>query len=956
MRFLFLILTACAVAFSATARLLPETFLSCQVQFYPLSETPRGMISRWHDVPLLLDNSLPKGGARLSSWSTEQMEVSCRELKGYGFDAFSFFPDTYNRLGPFDLHAEGVGADVKLVPILAPNRIGARYSKEDVMGRVIANRGLELNGRQVIYAYKTVAFAGKDPAVFAKAVANLRQDYGDRFLFMADMEFLTKYRYAFEKGPVPASDVATAKEEVRRWLRVADGAYYGEVHMLQLPQKDERVFFADFYRDFVIRLLKEVLDEPEFKGRKLLGLAAFVGHENNGQWGYYCSHDGTKTLRNSFAAACDAQPDYINFCEWDEWNENTSICPTIRSARTTKRILRSMFDTMRGRPLSPLDGDDPSVPNLILSSRAVVAYGELLKVEVLNVPDGAAGEVGFTLSLLDEQGTVVKSFARETLPADELKDRTYEIASEELALRRVVRYRLETEWKDVRRVWEDGLQFTELRTAAGWHCRWNKTPLRDLASGANGTLVARPERADGLTPVGLAYSGDEDLAYLSLWEGDEIVEACDSSGFEGHWRETASNYVFAVNFFSPRDLQAPGTIEVVGADGTVEWRDATGKLTEGPRTPLGRVSNWCADTLIRIGKGGDLSGAALKLATPDIGEVTIPLAPVVRFGTYVAHAQDGITVAADRYRFQRNFPARHLGVKSVRHRTDVLVSSADTVLGFEAVTGSGKIWRSRPVHLKPASSGEKEIVVRSALKAKAVRIRVSDSAAPVIRYDFSDAAGDLVLNSDGGRYRRGVLGAPAAFATFANRHYGYNASNPFLIPEYAVRKSGDSAWGRRTVPLRLDEGGRPILRFEGRNVLLLPQGVLPRTAGWTLKFRMRPKSLGSLQTPFACRWGKDTPGSFWMTMLEDGRLRLDYAGLANVHTRQGTPGKVRPGDWNEVTVRYGVDTIQLELNGERSPVYPCVSPGRFDLLCMVGGYEGEWFVGDIADLEIKQGE
>ena len=959
------ILVALSVAMAASlttahvaAADIRRPFLTCQAQFYPISEKDIGYISRWHDVPLLLDNSLPKArDSRRMSWSEQELEASTKELLEYGFDGFSFFPTSHNRFGAFYMVQDGYGKGAVFVPIVQPGQKDGTYTADEIWQGVLANPGLEIGGRKVVFGYKTVAMCGKDPQKLATACAQLRAKYGDRFLFMADMEFLTRLRYSFAaNGKLSEKEHEDACEQIRKWLRATDGAYYGEVHMLQKNLRDERVFFAEFYREVVIKLLRAVLDEPEFKGRKLLGLAALVGHENNCQWGYYCSHDGTKTLRRSFAAARDARPDYINFCEWDEVNENTCICPTFRSGRSTKRILRAMFADMRGEAQSPLPGDDTSVPNLVLSARAVVAYGEALNVEVLAVPDGASGDIGIQLALLDENGIPIKEFPREVLRADRLADRTYEIASEELAPHRVVRYRLATDYGGKRRVWEEGLPFTELRTCAAWCYRWNKAPLREIVQGCGGSgLSIGAAAADGLVPIDVKVEADEPLAYVGLVENDELVAVRDPDGFEDSWRESDSNWVFAVTFFSERDMRADGIVFASGLGGGVipEWRSAKA-VSHGMSVPLDRVSRWNRDLLLKVPKSADISRAEIVVDTPVLPNMRIPLAAVVRHGAFNRPGGNGMSVTVDRYRFQVKFPARRLGGKKAAFRTFTLPSAEDSVLHVFGVTASGRIWRGAPMLLGGAPQSEKRIMARSAVKEKAVEISVPKCQAPRVTWDFSGKAGNIMANVGGNRYQNAILGAPATCATFANRYFGHLCSNPFKIPEYVLVKPKDGpSSAPRTYPLRLSEEGIDFLRFSEWNYMLLPQGVLPRNAGWDVAFKMRPKAIRGIQTPFACRWGNGTPGSFWMSILPNGRMRLDYAGLANVHTRREFPVKAKAGEWNDVIVRYRIDTIELEMNGWKSGPVSCVSPGRHDLLVMVGGYQTEWYEGDIACLSVE---
>ena len=51
------------IAVAVEARILPETLVVCQCQFYPLREQQRGYLGRYVDQPLFLDPDLPLDGA-----------------------------------------------------------------------------------------------------------------------------------------------------------------------------------------------------------------------------------------------------------------------------------------------------------------------------------------------------------------------------------------------------------------------------------------------------------------------------------------------------------------------------------------------------------------------------------------------------------------------------------------------------------------------------------------------------------------------------------------------------------------------------------------------------------------------------------------------------------------------------------------------------------------------------
>src|SRR5690606_21325866 len=100
----------------------------------------------------------------------------------------------------------------------------------------------------------------------------------------------------------------------------------------------DHTFDADYYREILIPIMKSLLNEPPYR-KKYLGLSAYKSHMSPDR-GNNLFQDATRTLRNSFEAAMEAQPDVIVLPEWDEQNENTSWRPTTYGSRSNERITR----------------------------------------------------------------------------------------------------------------------------------------------------------------------------------------------------------------------------------------------------------------------------------------------------------------------------------------------------------------------------------------------------------------------------------------------------------------------------------------------------------------------------------------------------------------------------------------------------------------------------------------
>lgn len=191
------------------------------------------------------------------------------------------------------------------------------------------------------------------PDLLKAKLAAIREKYGDRFLFVCALPKPAQKWHVFEgNGRMMSVQLRRMiEDEARAYARVADGISIGEAHMLAKFENGERAFGEMFWRQ-IHEIVAGVLAEPEFNGKKLFCSSAVNAHMNPTWNGHNTAENGTRTLRDSLGSAIAAGVDAILLPEWDEFNENTCLCPTLYGSFATRRFLRHCVSAAKGR--SPL--------------------------------------------------------------------------------------------------------------------------------------------------------------------------------------------------------------------------------------------------------------------------------------------------------------------------------------------------------------------------------------------------------------------------------------------------------------------------------------------------------------------------------------------------------------------------------------------------------------------------
>ena len=947
------------------AAVLSEPLVVCQTQFYPTREQPRGYLGRYPDQPLLVDSDIPydtnrKGLRKRQFWgdyhSMADIDSMFAEGKDYGLDGFAFFPAPH-RIDLWraqDSAVEGVA----LVPIINFTGLMGLGVDRDIAQLKIAlanKRGPEVNGKKLILSYW--CDRSNKPEQLKEKLDKAHAELGDGFVFMCATSWDVGNFEWRRTGRLSETTKAKLKNRFRDYLRVSDGIILDGTMANHAITNSTRVFSAGYHRE-VCRFARETVDEPEFRDKKLLGFTLSLGHQNAYGQSFTANAMGTETLRQSFENVIAAKPDVILIPEWDECNESTSWKPTLYNGYSTKRLYRYYDSLMRGRPQTVMKGDDTSVPNLIVSYRRLVAPGEWLYFEVVNVPDGARdGTVSCALDLTDENGETIWELPAKELREDELSSAWWDVPSEDLAEKaRAVGVRLR--WRKnffVRGTIDEGLHPIDIAPANSWCLKDVKQPIRDLAPVTDCSFGWEGEN------VRAEVSCDEPIRHAMLVGNGWIQYIHNPSSECSRFREDDVYAVFEVSSCAPKliDLNQPDFSYVVPGVSEAEWlcqKDVTNGDTyrtdfictsSDPiylRLPKARLG----DAKLQIDFRGSKNGTSVDFR----GEVDLQKAFDER--AYAVGTTGTVEFAVARFGLQSRYPsalATHEFSFEVKPDADRL----SMAYCLQLVTMSGKTWRSRPLVREP-SSQVMTTRVWSALRQKAVDVRLPRARVPRLAYDFSPRAGDVVPVKSGERHFFGLAGAPQSMVTLWNR--GSEVTGCF-DPRGAI--FGTTC---ETHPVR-ERGtdGEWALVFNGkRTYVSLPHETLPQWAGSVVTLEVNQDTVGaSRQETVLCSRRSNRCGVFDL-VLDKGEpvlrcLSVDtLASTVSMELRSGV--KLSPGVWHRLEIRNDAEMLTLTVDG-RSISKPLRMPGIFMNTGIIGGAEKNntsFFTGKIRRLVIDHAQ
>ena len=878
-RLAFLALVAlCATA--ADARILPRTVVLVQTQFYPLRERSRGYLCRYVDNPLCVDPDVPTNRVDGSFLTNEEFERTQREALDYGLDGLVYFPGSERKAYEHGI-VSAVSNALNVAMIGFHNPSGFAEDSEHFARALSDPRGYRHKGKTLVLSYWTDKFMSAER--LAEIVSTLRRRHGDTFMFVPDIQKVAFYPYkqAFaEHGDLLPEQVAELKDRFRAYAAVGDGLYIGETHMLARSVHGQKVFDEKYYAR-VVSLAREVLDEPGFRGNKLLVLSAICGHENPSTIGRNVMADGTRTLRNSFAVAAAASPDVIVMPEWDEYNENTCFAPTLYNSYAVKRLVRNLVSGLHSETPQPMAGDSTSVPNLVLSWRKSLSPGEPLYIEVLNIPDGTwSGSVVCGAEVYDERGRLLHAFEESEIDCGRLDEARFEMETAGMAkaarcLR--VRFHWSRRKTNARRHYVSGLHPIDFAVANSWNSRVVRQPIRDIAM----MLRANFSVKDGVAHADVACK--EPIRYVQLCGNGQIqyIRGAPESPCM-KFREDADAAVFQISALKwSVAVDRESFFAIDGVSGAEWMRFPWGPVERGKKFGIKWMSMASEPIYLSIPME-DVESAKIDCQFENVLEGSVPLSAAYRLGAYSIGSSNGAQIVVSRFDRQSFYPSA-LNRKECDFDIRTASDRRSMVYWLQVVTMSGKTWRTRPLVVEASPED-----------------RFSD-----LRYDFSPSCGDVVRPMSGERRFFGLAGGPCSTASLFNRN-GF-ASGGMASDEYfKTAVDGRPGHGRRS-------DGEWVLEFDGKDDFVsLPSDTIPLCGDFKVSLDIRPDVETDRMTVMAAKSG--SRGSLYRVDVERGKVAVGYSSLEGwVDFLVDQPLEI--GQWNQIEISRKGNELFAFVNG-----------------------------------------
>ena len=916
--------------------------------------TFQNFLHYWNDRPLHIDRAHRYFGNKFAYNTDPSLFTDIEIARRYGISGLC----PLARYGLVKLALDAADnhytPDFRVLPGVYPINLGRGYvdkmtaaEKENffkiVEAAIKSKSAWRVDGKAVINSYEATRLA---PAGLKETLDEARQKFGDTFLFSACMKIPGQRLYArfIANGrTLKDEDIKWYTDTVQSYLDICGGAYlYGLGLCYDYDGEYGSRIDAEYFRKFYRPLAWKIMTDPRNKG-KLFGILCSLGYVNNFTGRVNAGEYGTETLRESFDECLSLDPDYIVPFEWNEWNENTCFLPTIYKGSSIERLMKYFNSRITGNAPTPREGDDLSLPNAVLSYRYQLKLGEILRFELLTIPDGSPAFDGKAELVLRDGAT---GQAVKTIPFSfrngEYRAQTVELATEELADHQVLvpELRLTDRAGKERRI--ANMLYIRLLPSYNNLYQYVRHVIRDDA----------PVTADWqVEPDGTGYvisgkvASKEDLRHVELLDNRDEMRAVEDAPEFDQSREI----VLRVAMTSAPAVYLTGTMRILNAgkvkargafnDGNAEFFSYN-TLDDGLAPRRAGINAGYRQALFAF----DAARADQAVFEADLvqGKFAFPIKKLLANGGHYAVELGGQQFFRfDIVRNQPDIPLKLTG-KEAKFRFRVQSGEKFPVFSLRVLTEKGKVWHSLPVLPQKLSSETEKLVVYSETRRKAVKIDIRKDRIVDLDYRFDPACGAMLT----------AAGRPDFIATLGGG-YNYGCAMNYVMRRPAVKVHGHA-------PKWIKEAdGSWILRFDGEmDYIALPMESLPRGA-FTLEMELRPAS--------------DKP---MMLFRSQGVYPINSFSLM---TREGTlcagwysePPKVRVfqtklapkvGAWNKVSVRYDLEKLTVSCNGQEAS-FPLSGRQVIYSACCFGGHDAAYgippgkpgyFQGDLRKLRIVQ--
>jgi hypothetical protein len=754
------------------------------------------------------------------------------------------------------------------------------------------------------------------PAQIQELINRLRNDFGDTFLFVPDLS-VNLYRqtqiFQANHGKIPEKQDKAFKEVLLEYLNVCDGLYFASYPRFRDDNKDYTTqFYSDFSEEYLAPVLLETMNKKENKG-KLLGMSSVIGYINYLS-GVNTGEYGTETLRKTFKAAASVNPDFIILPEWNEVNENTCIQPTVANSLSSQRILKYFVRTLCGLPPTPNQGDDLSIPNMIVSYRETLKLGEAIRIEMLNVPDSSDNRTfSAQLNLNTVDGKIIKQFPVETFTENRMNAITYIIPSEQLSTNQILlpEITLTNKQGQVKKIKD--LQYIRIHPTVCWNYKDIKQPLRDQL---------RPEKvkfeikkaSKGEYSASVELEAPEKLASVEILDNESEIYAYDRvDEFK-----LPDNMIIQLHFISGINQVMTGNIFVRNVS-TFYFRPGeaansdfnNSKISEEGISVQEKVNPLKRNVFIAIPKK-DAEKAELEFDL-NLGKFKVPVKDLMRYGIYGKSLPNMVYFLIECFDKVPDIPVR-IKENKVAFKCNMPSEYRFPVYQLRAIAESGKIFRSQPVVPEIATEKLIPLNVFSETAGKAVSVNVQQDRIPDLKYVFNPDCGD-VIRSGYEKFWFGELGG------------GFKYGDPFhssgSMPPETVK----------TAPQWMESEGLYVLDFDGiGNEITFPRETLPR-GSFTLEFEV---TLQSNENQVLFRHYGGYIGSMTL-MIKNGKLFASFTDIKIKDNYFDTGLSVPVAQWSKFKISYNLNTIKFNVDGQVKE-FPFAGRALYLAPCTFGGH------------------
>ncbi len=723
------------------------------------------------------------------------------------------------------------------------------------------------------------------------------------------------------KGALSAEERREYRNAVQQILDLFGGLQMCVQNRERKNNGDFPVYYStEYFERERLKLLNELFSRPENQD-KLLGCIIYQGYVNP-MLGYVIGEYGTSALRHAMDSTLKLNPDYIILFEWNEANENTEFQPSVYNGMSVSRIVRYYSNILKGIRQTPLEGDDVTRPNLILSHRAALKIGETIRFELLNLPDGS-GEKPYQVQLLlcTPDGRELHRFPVETFAPDQLQAITYSLPSEQFSTESFIQPHLLVDGKEI-------AGFGGIRLASTFCTNYKelRQAVRDLMQPKKCNLTVTP-LGGGQFRINAEFSGKDSLSSLEVLEDEDELCASDPDHEFDYDRNQLFYAAFTTNVpISNQELK-------LSVEGVSSWKIRPCHHCNIPFGTWSRRGNevifprynfTCNDGAMIIEAPRDeLDQARLKVSIPGRGEWVFPLRPVFERGAYGSILLEDNPLRLDLRRLD-NLPDIPNRIQSTAAGISRIIRTANRFPTFHlrAISRDGRIFRSPAVVPLTPEKSFRKIDVFSDTDGRPVIATLPAQKLTVIDYLFDPAGGHVMYNSLHPQFNAQLGG-------------GFPYMEPFWEHSYwAVGPQPPSGPGNRA-PSWKQEDGRWILEFDGNDYLNFPNTMMPLGA-FTLEFEIAPENDTGTMVLF--RHSNRYTGSLSL-FTEKGSLRGAWLDKNGKVTNFRTGLKIPAGRWSTVKVSYDLRQLKFEVNG-RARVFPFSGRAFLIKSSIFGGHTG----------------